>query len=94
MRFLTEDAEAQARLDAGGQLVANAAPYDTPQARADGFVRAFREQVGQTVSLSNRPHMRAVWTPMKAALSKGIVHGEAPDAVLRDAAASIRRATE
>jgi maltose-binding protein MalE len=94
MRFLTQDAEAQARLASAGQLVANQRPYESPEAKADALVSAFRQQVEHTVSLSNRPHMRAIWTPMKTALSKGIVHGDPPAEALREAAATIGRATE
>lgn len=94
MTFLTTDAEAAHRLLEGSQLVANQAPYDDPRAREDAFLRAFRGQVEHSVSLSNRPHMRRVWTPMKTALSQAIVHGQDPLEALRDAAATIQRATE
>ncbi len=91
MTFLSDDSEALARLTEGGQLVANRAPYDAPAVAQDAFVRAFRAQVEDTVSLSNRPHMRGVWTPMKAALSQAIVHGKAPKAALTTAVQAIER---
>lgn len=94
MVFLSQDDEALSRLLQGGQLVANKAAYQDPAVAGDAFVEAFRDQVEDTVSLSNRPHMRGVWTPMKSALSRGIVHGESPADALRDAAAVIRRAAE
>ena len=94
MRFLTSDAEARGRLVDGGQLVANQAPYADPAAAADPVARAFRAQVQDTVSLSNRPHMRRVWTPLKTALSQAIVHGKPPAEALAEALAAIRRAGE
>ncbi len=91
MRCLTEDAAALARFRQGGQLVANAAAYREPDVQADAFAQAFRAQLVDTVSLSNRPHMRGVWTPMETALSKGIAHGVPPAVALSEAVLTIRR---
>ena len=87
MRFLTSDAEARIRVDT--QLVANHAVLGDPKVSADPFVAAFVAQVEHTVPLSNRPHMRRVWTPMKAALSQGIVQGRAPAEALAEAVRAI-----
>jgi maltose-binding protein MalE len=86
--YLTEPDAAALRMAEGGQLVANSEAY----ARAnDPFVQAFRSQVAEAVPLSNRPAMRAVWTPMKRALSQAIVHGAEPKGALEDACAAIER---
>lgn len=94
MGHLTGDAAALRRIAGGAQLVANQAPYEDPQVAADAFAAAFRAQVQRTVSLSNRPHMRRVWTPMERALSQAIVQGRAPEQALAEAVAAIRRAAE
>lgn len=94
MRCLTEDAAALARFRLGGQLVANASAYLEPDVKADAFAQAFRAQLADTVSLSNRPHMRSVWSPVESALSQGIVHGRDPAAALREAATTIRRRSD
>lgn len=85
--YLTEPDAAAHRLQAGGQLVANPSAYGAGGA----FVQAFRSQVAEAVPLSNRPAMRAVWTPMKRALSQAIVHGVDPHTALREACAAIER---
>ncbi len=92
MRFLTSDDAARRRFREGGQLVANRAVYEDAAVAADPFARAFREQLARTVSLSNRPHMRGVWTPMETALSNAIVHGVPPATALGEAVDRIRRA--
>ena len=89
MRFLTRSDEAARRLAGGGQLVANMAAY--AQGAGDGFTDAFRRQVEQAVPLSNRPHMRRVWTPAQDALSQAIMHGVAPEEALREAVRLIER---
>lgn len=94
MKHLTADDAARRRFRVGGQLVANRAVYDDPDVAADRFARAFRDQLAHTVSLSNRPHMRGVWSPLETALSNGIVHGVDPAAALAAAVDRIRRAQE
>jgi len=94
MRCLTRDAAALARFRTGAQLVANRAVYEAPEVAADPFAQAFRAQLADTVSLSNRPHMRRVWTPAKTALSQAILHGRDPGAARAEAARSIRRRGE
>ncbi len=91
MRCLTRDEAALGRFREGGQLVANRATYEVPEVQQDSFASAFREQVRHTVALSNRPHMRRVWTPVKNALSQGIVHGREPSEALREAVETIAR---
>ena len=73
----------------GKQLVATKAAYNTLK---DPVALAFRKQVDATVALSNRPHMRRVWTPVQRALSKGIIQGEDPKASLAEAQKAIVRA--
>lgn len=89
MRFLTSDGEATARLAAGGQLVANTGAYDAGV--GDGFTAAFRQQVENAVPLSNRPHMRRVWTPAQDALSGAIMHGVDPVKAMTEAVRVIAR---
>lgn len=91
MRCLTRDDVALDRFREGAQLVANTAAYDAPDVKADPFAQAFRAQVKDTVSLSNRPHMRGVWTPVKTALSQAIVHGRDPAEALAEARRAIVR---
>jgi maltose-binding protein MalE len=94
MSALTADDAARRRFTTGGQLVANTAVYEDAAVRGDAFSQAFRAQAAQTVAMSNRPHMRRVWTPMKDALSAAIVHGEPAGAVLQKAVTEIARAAE
>ena len=89
-QFLTNDVAATRRFTEAGQLVANVTVHATPEFQADAFARAFAQQVEHTVPLSNRPHMRRVWTPVKDALSAAIVRGEPPAAALERAARSVR----
>lgn len=86
---ITSDAAAQARMRDGGQLVANQAAYEQ---LSDPIARAFRAQVDDTEPLSNRPHMRRVWTPMQRALSQGIVQGKDPKTALAQARRLIEKA--
>jgi maltose-binding protein MalE len=88
---LTGDDAARTRFASGGQLAANQAVYEDAAVRADAFAQAFRAQAAQTVPLSNRPHMRRVWTPVKDALSAAIVHGADPAAALRKAVEEVAR---
>lgn len=89
MRFLTRTDEATTRLKGGGQLVANQAAY--VQGATDAFTDAFRRQVEEAVPLSNRPHMRRIWTPAQDALSQAIMHGVAPEDALNEAVRLIKR---
>ena len=75
MKHLTSDQQSLARLRDGSQLVANQSAYSDASVQNDPFASAFRAQVVQTRPLSNRPHMRRVWTPIKRALSQGISRG-------------------
>ena len=83
MTALTTDDAAFVRSQTGGQLVANRQVYLRSEVRDDPFAQVFRAQLGHSVALSNRPHMRRMWTPLKDALSRAIVHGEDPAAALR-----------
>ena len=62
--------------------------------KADPVAQGFQAQVVHTVSLSNRPHMRRVWVPMKNALAAGIVQGMDPKAALTEARRAIERVGE
>lgn len=84
-------AGASERLLHGGQLVAWGPAYDRPEAQRDPFIQTFRAQAQQAEALSNRPAMRAVWTPAQRALSAAIVHGADPSEALRTAQATIER---
>lgn len=94
MQALTDDDAARTRFRKAGQLVANRAVYADPDTQKDTFAQAFRAQLAHTVALSNRPHMRRVWTPAKDALSAGIVHGEPAGAVWKKAVEEIARSAE
>lgn len=90
-RAITGDAAARTRMQTGGQLVANKGAY---AGLTDPIARAFRAQVDDTEPLSNRPHMRRVWTPMQRALSQAIVQGRpAPDALAEAKRAIIKADT-
>ena len=89
-RFLTDDAAATTRFAEAGQLVANLNVHATSDFQADAFARAFAQQVEHTVPLSNRPHMRRVWTPVKDALGAAIVRGEDASTALGRAAQAVR----
>lgn len=86
---ITADDAARARMQSGAQLVANRAAYD---GLTDPIARAFRAQVDDTEPLSNRPHMRRVWTPMQRALSQAIVQGRPAKAALAQAKRAIEKA--
>ena len=86
---LTQADVARDRMQSGGQLVANASAYT---GLTDPIAKAFRGQVDDTEPLSNRPHMRRVWTPMQRALSQAIVQGRDPKAALADARRAIEKA--
>lgn len=88
---ITSDQAAQARMAGGGQLVANRAAY---AGLSDPIAKAFRAQVEQTEPLSNRPHMRRVWTPMQRALSQAIVQGVPPAKALGQARRAIEKADQ
>lgn len=88
-RALTSDAMALLRWRDGGQLPANQATYAEAAVQADPIAGAFRQQVEDTVAMSNRPHMRQVWSPAKRALSKVIVGGAEPRAALAEAVREI-----
>jgi maltose-binding protein MalE len=64
--------------------------HATSDFQADAFARAFAQQVEHTVPLSNRPHMRRVWTPVKDALGAAIVRGEDAATALGRAAQAVR----
>lgn len=86
---ITADDAARTRMQSGGQLVANRRAY---AGLTDPIARAFRAQVDDTEPLSNRPHMRRVWTPMQRALSQAIVQGRPPAEALTDARRAIHKA--
>lgn len=86
---LTSDDLAPLRWKEGGQLPANKGIYGDPAVEADPIASAFRGQVDATVAMSNRPHMRQVWSPVKRALSKAIVGGADPRAALAEAVREI-----
>ena len=94
MKHLTMNEQALDRLRIGSQLVANQKAYADPAVQNDPFASAFRKQVKQTQPLSNRPHMRTVWTPAKRALSQSISRGRSATESLSEAVESIRRAGE
>lgn len=88
-KALTQAEAARARMRSGGQLVANPSAY---AGMTDPIAQAFYGQVDDTEPLSNRPHMRRVWTPMQRALSQAIVQGRDPKAALADARRAISKA--
>lgn len=90
---LTADELAPLRWQEGGQLPATRAVYNDPGVAADPIASAFRHQVDATVALSNRPHMRQVWTPAKRALSRAIVGGVPPREALAEACREIGSGT-
>ena len=91
MKFLTNDELAPQRFVEGGQLVANKAAYQDPRLQKSQVAQAFQKQLSDTVPLSNRPHMRRVWEPVKTALSQAITHGMPPTKALAEAVKRIER---
>ena len=91
MRFLTRDSEALSRWNTAKQLVANQGVFERDEVSGNAFAKAFKGQLSTTVPLSNRPLMKRVWTPMKRALTQGIVRGVEPEKALNDAKIAVRR---
>ncbi|MEE2788265.1 MAG: extracellular solute-binding protein [Myxococcota bacterium] len=91
MRFLTRDRQALVRWKVAQQLVANAAVFQREEVSSNPVARAFKAQLATTLPLSNQPIMKRVWTPMKRALTQGIVRGVSPKKALDDANIAVRR---
>lgn len=75
MQHITNAAQSKLRFEIGGQLVATESVYASAN---DSFAAVFGRQALQTVPLSNRPHMRRVWTPVKNALNSALIQGRDP----------------
>lgn len=85
MRSLTNDESALVRAKVGKQLVANRASYRDPEIARNPTVRVFREQLGFSVPMPNRPEMRYLWEPANRALRKVIRGSSSPSKALKEA---------
>jgi len=85
MEWLTRDEMARIRLLQGNQPVANIEPYQSPEARNDPALAAFKEQLKYSVPMPNTPEMRMVWGPMKQALTSAIGGLSSPQQALSEA---------
>lgn len=68
--FLTSDAAAIERAKLARQVVPNLKAYDDPDIARDPTLRAFRDQLPNTVPMPKDPAMRMVWTPYQTALGE------------------------
>jgi arabinogalactan oligomer / maltooligosaccharide transport system permease protein len=69
-RWLAGPVGAKLRAKGARQTVAARAVWDDPEIAADAVLAAFKAQLADTVPMSNRPEMRAVWEPAQRALRR------------------------
>ncbi len=93
MRYLVSDQAAEVRYVKGGQLVANAGLYDNEElsAKANPALEVFRKQAENSVVISARPEMQAVWSTADNALRKIIFGDGVAKEVLDEAQAKIEK---
>ena len=89
MVFLTGVGPAKTRLSQGRQTVATKAAYDGV---TDPFINAFKQQLANTVPMSNSPQMLSVWTPVTTMMSKVISGRAQPADAAREAQAACEQA--
>jgi arabinogalactan oligomer/maltooligosaccharide transport system permease protein len=88
-RWLAGPEAALVRAIEGRQTVAARAPWDDPRVGEDKILKAFRAQLPDTVPMSNRPEMRAVWEPAQRALRRVLRGAADPKPALAEAEAQI-----
>jgi arabinogalactan oligomer/maltooligosaccharide transport system substrate-binding protein len=89
MKYLTSKEAAMIRMTVGKQPVANPACYDTPEAKRDPVLMAFRKQLDTAIPMDNTPQMRMVWSPILNALGKVFRKQGTPQEALREASKEI-----
>ena len=91
LRYVTSYESAAQRLVAGSQPVPNLAVYRDKAlvARADPALEVFRKQAENTVIMSSRPAMQAVWSTVDNALRKVIFGGADAAKVMKQAQAKV-----
>jgi arabinogalactan oligomer/maltooligosaccharide transport system permease protein len=91
-RWLTGPEGGRLRAVAGRQTVAARAAWDAPEVKNDPVLRAFREQLPDTMPMSNRPEMNAVWEPAQRALRRVLRGAADPRTALKEAQLQILEA--
>ena len=89
-RWLAGPEGARIRAREGRQPVAAQAAWEDPEIARDPVLQAFRAQLPDTVPMSNRPEMRAVWEPAQQALRRVLRGAFDPRAALVDAERQIK----
>lgn len=91
LRYVTSYESAAQRLVDGSQPVPNLAVYEDKSlvARADPALEVFRKQAENTVIMSSRPAMQAVWSTVDNALRKVIFGGADAAQVMKQAQAKV-----
>ncbi|MBM4353769.1 MAG: extracellular solute-binding protein [Deltaproteobacteria bacterium] len=91
MRYLVSDVPARIRYLEGDQLVANLDVYEDAQlkARANPALDVFRRQAENTVIMSSRPEMQAVWSTVDNALRNALFGGADVKKTLAEAQAKV-----
>ena len=91
MRFLTSRESAEVRYVQGQQLVPNVAVYEDKELtdKANPALEVFKRQAGNTVVLSSRPEMQAVWSVADNALRKTIFGDSEPAEAFAEAQSKV-----
>jgi arabinogalactan oligomer/maltooligosaccharide transport system permease protein len=84
-RWLAGPEGATLRAVEGHQTVAARAAWDVPAVKDNPVLAAFRAQLPDTVPMSNRPEMTAVWEPANQALRRVLRGAADPRAALAEA---------
>ncbi len=88
-RWLSGPAGALIRATEGHQTVAARAPWDDPAVGENPVLKAFRLQLADTVPMSNRLEMRAVWEPAQRALRRVLRGAADPKPALTEAETAV-----
>lgn len=80
--YLTSDTSAIERAKLARQVVPNTRAYADAAVASDATLRAFRDQLANTVPMPKGPAMRMVWTPYKTALGEVVAGRAEPGASL------------
>ena len=91
MRYLVSAEAARVRFVEGDQLVANLDVYEDAglTRTANPALEVFRRQAGNTVIMSSRPEMQAVWSTVDNALRNAVFGGADPKTALAEAQAKV-----
>jgi len=89
MDFLTSDESALIRLRVGRQTVANVAPYELDEVKADPIISVLRAQAETAVLMPSRPEMQVVWSTMDMAINRAVFGDTDPMVAVSEAQAKI-----